>query len=953
MFLFRWCMNALRCRRDLTLETTPLSPAKYNGLPSALDCSLQRQLVDNISPASPGLDDISRLQLDEGDPVDPPCFLLQDHENTFCSRRVVDEDQDSVTVLINCHCESCDTNDVTTSEYFRPADVDEPSSLLSADDVTANGINTERRREHETVENTPTRDIYSSGISRNSATSSTDFRSSSSQSPQPNLQQELQQRCRDSHKDSSPIISNEYSVIPGDTQDADDVGFSGEKSSRFTYDARVFDVSHRSVLGSFPVDTLDDPLVTLGMLLVNCAVTVAVRILADDATMTSEPSPINESDLLPVSDAPNSVKPSSDSNESINTLADPIQAAASRLVNQVLSEVVQKCSSSAFACPETLPDETSINAGGCAARSPYSAASSSPCSRRCELTADNNVQSCATADADRVLNPAAAAEDYLSESSAADLCTDAERQVLAANELNGAPSGCDCKSMCALDGGYESTTALSAGRLALVSQVWRPVSPPFTDSCSPDEVLQVLNNNSVVVGLFDGVDPRRYPHCDDSEARMMCSETATERDVDLSGNGNADDTTKVFVDDGTSDDDSCADKRPSRENVSENTAGKTWNSCESNCRYEDYFFHRYIIPVDQLEAGEATPTTDSDSTSADATSAHSDKDEQRSKMQLDLTPEEPNNGADVDAEIAAVAAFCRAMFTPVETDTEDNDDGVSAFDALTSPESADEEDRWAFGGRPLRVRRCISLRTSPGTPHKKKSVRFADALGLDLECVRQIQTVDDSPLTGSGVHDESRLPRRPLLAEASAAWRRPRLSYGRRYLCACFQAPGSHPDFIDRVRRSRVVLESYANDDRALTITGVVRVANVAFRKMVAARVTTDGWTTQTDVTAEYVPRSNDGTTDRFSFQIALPHGATELGRRVEFAVYFTAFFDGDSRCETYWDNNFGANYCFECYGGRSVDDDDDDDDDDSGTVTSDSDMYNADGQFGTWLRFV
>jgi len=308
-------------------------------------------------------------------------------------------------------------------------------------------------------------------------------------------------------------------------------------------------------------------------------------------------------------------------------------------------------------------------------------------------------------------------------------------------------------------------------------------------------------------------------------------------------------------------------------------------------------------------------------------------------MQLDLNTDEGNNGTDMDAEMEAVAAFCRAMFTPAETDAADVVYKMSSpFDGVSSPDTPDAADelRCKRG-----VRRSTSLRTSPGTPHTKKSVRFADALGLDLECVRQIQNVDEPQLTIFADDDRGRL-RRPLLAEASAAWHRPPTPV-RRYLCACFQAPGGRPDFMDRVRWSRVVLESCEADDRALTITGVIRVANVSYNKTVAARVTTDGWTTQTDVVADYVPRSNDGTTDRFSFQIVLPHGATDLGRRVEFAVYFVALFDLDNRSETYWDNNFGSNYCFECYAHA-----------DSRTVSLDTDvMDSSDDQFSAWLRFA
>ena len=175
--------------------------------------------------------------------------------------------------------------------------------------------------------------------------------------------------------------------------------------------------------------------------------------------------------------------------------------------------------------------------------------------------------------------------------------------------------------------------------------------------------------------------------------------------------------------------------------------------------------HEVRVDAWHLEAGEAA-------------AAHSEREDQRSRMQLDLKMDEASGEADLDADIEAVAAFCRAMFTPVETDTDDTDDRVSAFDD-SSPDSEDRRPR------PAGVRRCISLRTSPGTPHKKKSVRFADALGLDLEYVRQIQTSIDEPLPPPADDDERR-SRRPLLAEASAAWRRSR-PLVRRCLCACFQ----------------------------------------------------------------------------------------------------------------------------------------------------------------------
>jgi len=947
MFLFHWCMNAVRCRRDVTLETTPLSPTKYNGLPPALDFELQRQLVDDIPTSSYDVTIVGRPLMDEEDLGDPPSFF-QDRLNTICVRG---------TEGSTCHSESRDLDDVTAGGCFCPDDLDVPmssrlpsTSVFSSDNIATNGRNGQLGCECETaaaVDETTTRVTYSFDVSSKSVPSLTKFCTSSSQFPQTQLSSDrLREVCGSNMESSLSLVANDD--LPRDAQDAEDVGFSSRHSS-CSADGCVSDASHRNVVASFPVDTFQDPLVTVAMLVVNSAVNAAVRILDNDVASTSDKNPTSETVQLPISNSPNSIQPLPSSDKSIKDLEDPLEVAASRLVSQVVSEIGRKSSSSVFACAETLVDERSIITAVCAADSHYSSSPSSRCESDSTVSADNDVESGAAADAGGVLMPAAAG-DYVSESSAT-VCSSVDKsEVLAADEPVGVPN-CDCNSVYTLSDDLESTASLSSGQLTFVSEAWSPISPPFSDVYSPVDVPEILNVNNVVVESFDDINGRRHLNDDlrpqnnpfhiddDAQARVMCS---PERDVDQSGNCDADDTTKTSVEYGVSDDDNCPNIHIPyfKQHTSEtNMVTETRDSCESSYRPEDYFFRRYVIPVDKFDAGEATLTTISN-LPGDVVEMPKDRDEQRTKMQLDLKANEQNNGADIDADIEAVAAFCRAMFTPVETGIDYIDDNIPPFDIANSPESPDTDEQHTLGCRPTAVRRCISLRTSPGTPHKKKSVRFADALGLDLEYVRQIQT-DDLPLPMIiGCDDGGGWTRRPLLAEASAAWRRSR-PLVRRYLCACFQEPGNRPDFIERVLRSRVVMENCEADDRALKITGVIRVANVAYHKSVAARVTTDGWATQTDVTAEYVPRSNDGTTDRFSFQIILPHGATDLGRRVEFAVYFTAFFDFDNRSETYWDNNFGANYCFECYAH-----------DDSETSTLDTDN-DDDGQFSPWLRFA
>lgn len=870
MFLFHWCLNAIRCRRDTTLETMPLSPTKYNGLPPALDAHLlQRQL-----PAS-GCDVTGVRQ----------SLLLDDFLPGFF------HSQESATALNGCDSELRNSSDVAVGSYYHPDDM---MALPSTQVITAN------RSEHCDCECTTATSVsentgqvaYSCDTSSSSVSPFTDFCISSSQLAQRRLKPEQQHQVETLDKDSS-FVSKED--LPHHTQV--DVDFLSE--------SHVFGMSHRNAVASLPVDTAQDSLVTVAATLVNYAFNSAVKILKNDFTVTAEPNPTPEVDILTAATASNSVQPSRTAKKSIKDGKDPVEAVASRLVNQVLSAIVQKDSSGcASVCTEALRSETSITTATCLAPSCHA----THCQSDGKPTADNDVESGAPGNAAGCeLMPAAAGECYLSGSECA---TVDERQVLVAYELVRVQDDCDCSSL------YdESMNSLCGGRLTFVSEMCRPVSPPFSEAYWPDDISETLNNSSVAVGVLNDHrhvvdDPSSYDRRRiNNDYAAVSPETMAERGIDLPRDGDADRATINLIDHRAPVDNNCTDVRSS--SGPEKLVHETWDSYESSSRPEDYFFHRYVIPVDQLEAGEAA-------------AAHSEREDQRSRMQLDLKMDEASGEADLDADIEAVAAFCRAMFTPVETDTDDTDDRVSAFDD-SSPDSEDRRPR------PAGVRRCISLRTSPGTPHKKKSVRFADALGLDLEYVRQIQTSIDEPLPPPADDDERR-SRRPLLAEASAAWRRSR-PLVRRCLCACFQVPGVHPDFVERVHRSRVALESCDSDDRAMTISGVVRVANVAYRKLVAARVTTDGWATQTDVAADYMPRSNDGTTDRFAFHIALPRGATDLGRRVEFAVHFTAFFDGEGRAETYWDNNFGANYCFEYY------------------ATAEPD--NDDGQLAIWSRFV
>ena len=134
---------------------------------------------------------------------------------------------------------------------------------------------------------------------------------------------------------------------------------------------------------------------------------------------------------------------------------------------------------------------------------------------------------------------------------------------------------------------------------------------------------------------------------------------------------------------------------------------------------------------------------------------------------------------------------------------------------------------------------------------------------------------------------------------------------GNRYVAACFEQPAAQPDFIKRVLAEYVCLENCMIDDKTLTLTGTIRVANISFHKYVVVRYTDNQWASSSDVCASYVANSNDGPTDRFSFQFNIPKYFV-VGNQLQFAIRYA------TGGQEYWDNNRGKNYTLECFA-RSV----------------------------------
>uniref|UniRef100_A0A3Q2WXY7 CBM21 domain-containing protein n=1 Tax=Haplochromis burtoni TaxID=8153 RepID=A0A3Q2WXY7_HAPBU len=192
-------------------------------------------------------------------------------------------------------------------------------------------------------------------------------------------------------------------------------------------------------------------------------------------------------------------------------------------------------------------------------------------------------------------------------------------------------------------------------------------------------------------------------------------------------------------------------------------------------------------------------------------------------------------------------------------------------------------------------RRCTSLPTPTErakleiarsrSPTIKKKVRFADSLGLELISVKHFDDTDvpEGPLHLH--HLETKFPRGPAQSV---------------FMELQFTNPGTLPGFEQKVREVNVLLETVEADE--FSLSGFVRVLNLAFEKSVSLRYSLNNWITFMDSLASYVPNSSDGDTDKFCFKIVMPT-YPDNGGTLQFAIKYCV------GGQEFWDNNNGNNY--------------------------------------------
>ena len=223
--------------------------------------------------------------------------------------------------------------------------------------------------------------------------------------------------------------------------------------------------------------------------------------------------------------------------------------------------------------------------------------------------------------------------------------------------------------------------------------------------------------------------------------------------------------------------------------------------------------------------------------------------------------------------------------------------------SITSPTSSTSPNG-GISGRKSSIKDSSKTPETPG----RKSVRFADALGLDLEVVRNILESESPPDYPS-----------MALAACSAVFTDDETGGNTvtilpRYLSMSFVQPGGQSDFLNRVYKQLVCLENAVVSD--FTVLGTIKVRNISYQKTVKIRYSADRWKTFGDIPALYVLNSCDGPTDRYSFGLSAPRDMN-VGDRLEFCICYKV-----NNNQEFWDSNFGQNYSLLCHAhGDAVDD--------------------------------
>lgn len=311
--------------------------------------------------------------------------------------------------------------------------------------------------------------------------------------------------------------------------------------------------------------------------------------------------------------------------------------------------------------------------------------------------------------------------------------------------------------------------------------------------------------------------------------------------------------------------------------------------------------HAIVESTDTSESLPPSQSTDSNLTNSALNSASSYTLQEEEGVEMEPqqaveAQEEPEPEEEViEVEIKKEEKSEESSQDVVDNAAPDNAAKLTRLPSIVETDEETEEEQ------PSRLRRSSSLKsgkTPPGTPGRKKFVRFADVFGLDLADVKMFLDNEVPKIPKSAFEDLDYKTEPEIKVQFG-----PPLE---KVLLPLFQQPGGLPNFLDKVREKQVSLENAAvTDPTNLTISGTVRVRNLDFHKSVYIRYSSDNWASYSDLQANYCDGSCDGFSDTFTF--TLFGNSLQIGQRLEMAIRFHC------RGQQFWDNNFDTNYCFQC----------------------------------------
>ncbi|GBN02696.1 Glycogen-binding subunit 76A [Araneus ventricosus] len=200
------------------------------------------------------------------------------------------------------------------------------------------------------------------------------------------------------------------------------------------------------------------------------------------------------------------------------------------------------------------------------------------------------------------------------------------------------------------------------------------------------------------------------------------------------------------------------------------------------------------------------------------------------------------------------------------------------------------------GKRPILKKKARAVSFPAPRKEGKKVVRFADALGLELESIRYLVQKDLPKIV-------------PSCSNLNLENKKVKKNSNNKkiQLVPAFLPPSLSSSFMGHLRKLKVCLHSVSTADN--TVYGIISLINITFHKTVFVRYTANGWASHHDELATYLEGSSVDDTDKFSFTLFCnPSDLCTRGHSLFFAVCYET-----AEGEQYWDNNDGKNYCIKC----------------------------------------